>query len=360
MQPLQVTSIELPHILADLDQLDPLFSRTAFIVSHKHETLATLLGVLRFLPAGSPAIVVSNCEVEDIPLLSQGIAQLSDRRAIYFVHQKDRGIADFFRERGVGHLLDSDGRVRDGKGEGMYIGALCAVLLGATWIVYYDADNDYPTSLLEYSVAMGRLFHTTSSALVPPELHTVRISWASKPAIAGEHLQAPLLGRCTTVVSPLLSQLYAWYGYEDSPIFTSNAGEQGLNSAMARTLRYSSGYSIETFQLCELLCRAVDGHTTALVEQYRARSPHFHKKGSAAHINNMIAQSLGCLFLYPNLVPDAVLAQVRAVCATFHLPWPLPLPHVYPALDELGVEADPAALRRYQPESSGFVSALKS
>jgi mannosyl-3-phosphoglycerate synthase len=352
---LQVSSIELPHILANLDLLDPLFGRTAFIISHKYEPLATLLGVLWSLPANSPVIVVSNCAVEDLPKLSAGVAQLSGQRETYLVHQKDQGIADFFCKLGVSHLLDADGRVRDGKGEGMYIGALCAVLLGAEWIIYFDADNDYPAALVEYELAIGQLFHAARESDSPPDLHTVRISWASKPARMGELLQTPVLGRCTSVVSPILSHLFAWYGFERCSIFTSNAGEQGLTVSTARTLRFSSGYSNETFQLCELLYRVVErreGTESVLVEQYCAKSPHFHKKGSQAHIRNMIAQSLGCLSLFQNFVPDEVFAQVRGDCESRDIALPLPRPYVYPSLEQLGVEPDPAALRRYRLVSS--------
>src|SRR5260221_13554884 len=41
----------------------------------------------------------------------------------------------------------------------MYIGALCAYQLGyPRWVIFYDADNFVPSALLEYTLAMSRLF----------------------------------------------------------------------------------------------------------------------------------------------------------------------------------------------------------
>ena len=56
-------------------------------------------------------------------------------------------MAHFFRAGGVHQILDPDGSIVDGKGEGMYIGTLCALLLGdPQWVIFFDADNLVPSA----------------------------------------------------------------------------------------------------------------------------------------------------------------------------------------------------------------------
>jgi hypothetical protein len=123
---MHIDTIRFPGSVIDrLEELGSFFSRTVFIVSHKSESLETLLGVLWYLPEASPTIVVTNCPAEDLSLLADGL-RLANRDNLFLVHQKDERIASYFRERGVCNVLGADGLVIDGKGEGMYIGALCA------------------------------------------------------------------------------------------------------------------------------------------------------------------------------------------------------------------------------------------
>ena len=173
----------------------------------------------------------------------------------------------------------------------MYIGTLCALLLGyPQWVLFFDADNFVPSALLEYTFAMGRLFlsapvrsHDSAGSAAPgadgraqggPALHNVRICWASKPELGESTLHEKVLGRCTSVVSPLLNVLLAdRFGMRDSSISVSNAGEQGMTINTARSLRFSSGFSVETFQLLDLLSKATDRHTRSVIlQQYSHRA----------------------------------------------------------------------------------------
>ncbi len=62
------------------------------------------------------------------------------------------------------------------------------------------------------------------------------------------------MGRCTRVVSPLFNELLeGWFGMSGYAISSSNAGEQGMTVKTAISLRFSSGFSVETFQLLDLL-----------------------------------------------------------------------------------------------------------
>lgn len=128
-----VDTVRLSHIL-DTDEflgLHYFLAHTALVVCHKHERLETLLGVLWYLPVHSPILVVTNCPEAALGEIKRGLAeQLPRHSRIYVIHQKDAFIAQFFRERGVQALLNAEGAVVDGKGEGMYIGTLYALLLG--------------------------------------------------------------------------------------------------------------------------------------------------------------------------------------------------------------------------------------
>jgi mannosyl-3-phosphoglycerate synthase len=352
-----IDTVHFPGGVIDhLEELDIFFSRAAFIISHKGESLETLLSVLWYLPASSYVIIVSNCPLEDLPSLAGGLRQVG-RDNLFLVHQKDPRLATFFREHGVTNLLGADGLVNDGKGEGMYIGTLCATLLGGSaceWVIFYDADNFVPCALLEYTLAMARLFLAARAEENDrPGLHNVRICWASKPFLDGRDVGAQVLGRCSQVVSPLVSTLFAEVGGSAATILTSNAGEQGMTLRTARTLRFSSRYSVETFQLLDLFAQShARGNDLALFQQYQARSPHFHQKGDVAHIQRMIAESLGCFPLFAGFTPFRVEQEIHRVCAEMGIS-PQP-PRVYPALDQLDIRADPAFLHPFFLPSRRF------
>jgi mannosyl-3-phosphoglycerate synthase len=349
---MELETLCLPELLRaeHLSELDFFVRRTAFVVCHKAEPLDTLLADLRYLPAESPIIIVTNCPSDQRAMLFQALAaQLVDRPDTYLVHQRDARMAQFFRHCGVLRLLDADGLVRHGKGEGMYIGALLAVLLRTPeWLVYYDADNHAPSALLEYTLAMSRLFmseravllsgheHSAYSAAHSPHraLHMVRVSWGSKPVYDGEEFvpQPGSMGRCTRVIAPLCDALLRaqWPGTEQA-LTTPNAGEQGMTMQTARTLRFSSGYSIETFQLLQLMFTA-----GGRLQQYMSTSPHFHQKKDQAHIDGMIAASLGCFQALRRQLSPEMLERVEEVSAALEVPPVLPI--IYPALRSLPLE----------------------
>jgi mannosyl-3-phosphoglycerate synthase len=344
-----IDTVKFSHILETdtLDDINYFLSRTAFVISHKSESAETLQGVLWYLPIDSPVIVVTNSPLAEMEHLKASLKEnLVYHRKVYVVHQKDETVARFFADSGVHHILGNDNRVIDGKGEGMYIGTLFAALLGyPQWIIFYDADNLVPCALLEYTLAMGRLFTASSTNSFFPEsspvdLHNVRICWASKPEVRRGKLLYTPIGRCTAVVSPLLSSLLeGWFGMADYPINSSNAGEQGLSMATAKKLRFSSSYSIETFQFLELFSRAagINGLSqNTVLQQYQSKSPHFHTKRNDEHVRKMIAQSLGCFFIFQDYLPSKTVQQLNQVCDKLRLDISYPL--VYPAIEDLPLE----------------------
>lgn len=355
---MEIETLELPSIM-DADRfgdLDYFVRHTAFVICHKSEPVDTLLAVLRYLPAESPRIIVTNCAPQ---VLAQLRAELGERptsrSATYLVHQKDERVAQLFRECGVSQILDATGAVANGKGEGMYIGTILAALLGmAEWVVYFDADNYAPSALLEYVLAMGHLF--TSSAGAYPlrpgyredpayaPLHNVRVHWASKPEYDGVTFvpQAQVLGRCTRVIAPLADELLrAWQPDTTQRLLTPNAGEQGMTMAAATALRFSSGFSIETFQLLELAftsshqsrVRRVGAQPIIRLQQYLSGSPHLHEKNDDAHIRGMIAESLGSFLAFRRHLPPHLLSRMATLANELDIR--LARPATYPSIRHL-------------------------
>ena len=147
---MNIDTLRFSHILEanSLYDLNYFFAHTAFVIAHKNESLETLLGVIWYLPINSPVLVVTNCsEIGKEALKQELTRRLAHSRQVYFIHQKDETLARFFAGHNVHAILGADGKVVNGKGEGMYIGALIASLLKSPkWIVFYDADNFVPNA----------------------------------------------------------------------------------------------------------------------------------------------------------------------------------------------------------------------
>jgi mannosyl-3-phosphoglycerate synthase len=356
-----IQTVQFPHILEtrDLAALNDFLSHTAFVISHKSESTETLLRVLWYIPVNSTIIIVTNCQGGEQEQLADALrTRLADHQHTYLVHQKDPQIARAFKKAGVPQILGRDGKVRNGKGEGMYIGALAAQQLGyVRWVIFYDADNFVPSALLEYTFAMCRLFtslpqpahfsanHTHKEPSALPrnsahDLHNVRICWSSKPDMKNLNLETRIMGRTSKVVSPLFdSLLETWFGIQNHPISSSNAGEQGMTLRTATTLRFSSGFSVETFHLIDLLFHAVkeqNGPGEVVFQQYLSKSPHFHEKKGDRHIKKMIAESLGCFFHFEEALPPGVKAHLQQIYDELQLERVIPI--VYPPLQDLPPE----------------------
>ena len=349
---MDIDTIRFSHILEaeTLEHIEYFLSHTAFVISHKSESVETLQGVLWYLPANSPIIIVTNCPRGELAHIRTSLREhMSSHRKLYIIHQKDPRVARLLKAHGVEQILDGEGRVRNGKGEGMYVGTLCAALLGyPQWVIYYDADNIVPCSLLEYTLAMGKLFLSASpthSLDFPWEseagdmLHNIRICWSSKPEVKNGTLEFKLLGRCTSVISPLFSTLLdEWFGIRDYPIISSNAGEQGMTIKTAKTLRFSSHYSVETFQFLDFMnAAALSGKPRkAILQQYQSKSPHFHTKGDDEHIRDMIAQSLGSFFVFHDYIPTSIREQLWRICDEMQLE--ICYPVIYPSIGSLNID----------------------
>ncbi len=367
---MNIHTVQFSHILetSDLQSLHTFLSHTAFVIAHKNESIEKLLEVLWYLPINSPIIIVSNCPESQRGDLAAALSmRLAHHKRTYLVHQKDETIARLFETYGIYHILDDYGKVIDGKGEGMYIGTLCAYQLGyPRWIIFYDADNFVPSALLEYTLAMSRIFMSTplpaharecetnivssrAGNRAAPDLHNVRICWSSKPELGSGDLDARVMGRCSRVVSPLFNDLLeGWFGIRDHVISSSNAGEQGMTVKTALSLRFSSGFSVETLQLLDLLFHAYERKDRAegiRLQQYLSRSPHFHEKKGDEHIKKMIQESLGSFLHFEALLHDNVKRQLQRVYDELHLERIYPT--VYPPLQDLPLEKKESLMDHY-------------
>jgi mannosyl-3-phosphoglycerate synthase len=365
---MKIDTMRFSHILeaSDLIDLTRFLAHTAFVISHKSESIDTLLAVIWYLPINSPTLIITNCSEHEFPALRATLLErVEPNRRVYVVHQKDEQVARLFAERGVQTILGADSKVINGKGEGMYIGALMAALLEyPEWIVFYDADNFVPSALLEYTLAMGRLFVqqrltvATKQDEEVPYLHNVRICWSSKPT-AGGPIVPGVLGRCTSTVSPLVTELIReWFDIHDLTVISSNAGEQGFTMKTMRSLHFSSGYSVETFHMLDLLSHAHNARKQGAqadiqIHQYQAQSPHFHEKGDESHIKKMIADSLGCFEYFRDKLSTSLQQRIESVYRELDLEYRVPV--VYPTVNELLCDGADFPVHHYLLSEPEFV-----
>jgi mannosyl-3-phosphoglycerate synthase len=122
----------------------------------------------------------------------------------------------------------------------------------------------------------------------------------------------------------------------------------------AISLRFSSGFSVETFQLLELLFHAHKRKGNAegiILQQYMSKSPHFHEKKGDEHIKKMIEESLGSFFHFKESLPYNVKRRLRKVYNELCLN--LVIPALYPPLQDLPLKR----MKRFMDQYSLFKEA---
>lgn len=112
------------------EDLQAVQARTAIVVPCKDEAIDRMRGVWAAIPANSLIIVVSGSKAEAYLDERDALATFCavTRRSGMCVHQWDPQLAAVLREVGMGALLDDDGLVYKGKGEGMVIGTMLAAI----------------------------------------------------------------------------------------------------------------------------------------------------------------------------------------------------------------------------------------
>ncbi len=291
------------------DEINEIERRMAIVVPCKDERLKLLKGVLSGIPHDCLVILVSNSagvpvdrfEMEREAL--EAFCRLLDRSAI-IVHQRDSGLGAAFVEAGMPELVDDEGRVRHGKGEGMMVGVALAKLTGRDIVGFIDADNYVPGAVHEYVKSYAAGF------AVSPSPHTmVRISWSSKPKIQGGELFFNRWGRTSQVTNRFLNLLLSEItGFGTEIITTGNSGEHAICLDLALLMNFGSGFSVEPYEYLNLFelfgGLAESPHPEVMrqgvrVYQIETRNPHFHEDKGADHLQEMRLQALNALYQSP-------------------------------------------------------------
>ncbi|GIU92065.1 MAG: mannosyl-3-phosphoglycerate synthase [Acidimicrobiia bacterium] len=279
----------------------------AIVVPCRDERLKLLEGVLAAVPHECLVILVSNSQREPVDRYAMEVESVErfcrfNHRSALVVHQRDPGLADAFAAAGYPHIL-SDGRVADGKGEGMMVGIALASLAGREYVGFVDADNYVPGSVTEYVNAYAADF-----ALARTPYSMVRICWQSKPKVVDGSLFFSRWGRVSETTNRFLNLMLAELtGFGTEAIRTGNAGEHAMSLPLALRLRFASGYAVEPFELIDLFERFGTAQDHPMPEadvmrrgieiyQVETRNPHFHEDKGDAHIEDMRLAALATIF----------------------------------------------------------------
>ena len=290
----------------DNDVISEIEGKMAIVIPIKGERLKLLEGVLSGIPHDCLTIVVSNSPrqiIDRYKLERQAIDQFNrftEKKSV-IVHQSDPGLSEALRDVGYTDLLHDDGLVRSGKAEGMIIGMLLAKMSGKDFVGFIDADNYVPGAVNEYVkiFASGIAISTTPYTMV-------RVSWIYKPKVSDNGVYFSKWGRVSEMTNHYLNSMISYYtGFETEVMRTGNSGEHCLSMKLAEALTYSSGFSVEPYEIINILEEfggiVPTEHQDAMdkgieIMQIETRNPHFHEEKGDAHIRQMFLETLGCLF----------------------------------------------------------------
>ncbi len=320
-------------------------ARMAVVIPIRDERLKVFEGLLSAIPHACALIVVSNSKrapVDRFRLERDVLDQFcyyTQRRAL-IVHQQSPLLARILQEIGYAALLDAEGRVRDGKAEGMLIGMLLAHTIGKDFVGFVDADNYFPGSVYEYV----RIFAAGFSLSPDPEYAMVRILWRYKPKLTyASGLRLDRWGRVSERTNRYLNRLLSLHtDFTTDIIRTANSGEHALSLRLAQLIPYASGYGIEPYQIVALLehfgsSQASEGlkqlgdHLIDVL-QIESRNPHLHENKGLPHIQSMTLQSLSTLY-HSSLADEAFRMELREELIEEGLLGPdeeIPVPHILP------------------------------
>ncbi|ALM76539.1 mannosyl-3-phosphoglycerate synthase [Thermococcus barophilus] len=308
-----VTNIPREDIYRTLGEL-------AVVVPMKNEKLHLVDGVLKAIPHKCPIIIVSNSKREGPNRYRQEVDlvrhfyNLTHSRII-MVHQKDAGIAKAFEKVGYTAILDENGNVRSGKGEGMVIGILLAKAIGAKYVGFVDADNYIPGAVNEYVKDYAAGFLMSES-----EYTMVRLHWRHKPKVTKGSLYFKKWGRVSEITNRYLNQLISEQtAFETTIMVTGNAGEHAMTMKLAEIMPFSTGYSIEPYEIVYLLERfgrweGVEEYQDVFdqgveIFQIETLNPHFHEDKGQRHVKEMILMSLATIY-HSSLASDGLRKKI--------------------------------------------------
>jgi mannosyl-3-phosphoglycerate synthase len=306
------------------DQISDIERKMAIVIPIRGERLRLLEGVLAGVPHDCLVIIVSNSPrqpVDRYKLEKDALQQFNKfvGRDAIIMHQRDPAISEALKEAGYASMLDSDGIVRNGKAEGMILGMLLAKMAGKEYVGFIDADNYVPGAVNEYV----KIF-ASGIAMSQTPYTMVRVSWIYKPKMSETGLYFSKWGRVSELTNQHLNSLISYYtGFETEVMRTGNSGEHCMSIKLAELLTFSSGYSIEPYEIINVL-EEFGGiiptiHQDAMdkgveVMQVETRNPHFHEDKGDDHLKEMVTASLGSIYhskICPPKLREKILESLR-------------------------------------------------
>lgn len=301
----------------DLEEIE---ANMTIIIPVKNENPKVLEGVLSGIPHDAFVVVVSNSKREPIDRYRIELDTLFQfyrltRRPMLVVHQKDPVLGQALKESGYPYIVDDSGLVKDGKGEGMIIGLLLAKYLGRRYVGFIDSDNYIPGAVNEYVHIYATGFSMAKSAYA-----MVRIKWPYKTKFVGKRFYFRRRGRVSEITNRYMNMLVASITkFETDIIKTSNAGEHAMTLELIDRIGYSSGFSIEPYQIVYMLEEYTGVkpprfpeimRDTIEVFQIEPRNPHIHEEREETHIPEMIKQSLATIY-HSKLADEFLKKRIR-------------------------------------------------
>ncbi|RLI04399.1 mannosyl-3-phosphoglycerate synthase [Candidatus Bathyarchaeota archaeon] len=324
--------------------------RFAVVIPIKEEKLKLLEGVLSGIPHGCSVIIVSNSPRSPIDRFKMERDLLVQyyhfaERPLVLIHQKDRVLAEAFAKAKYPEILDEEGFVADGKAEGMIVGLLFAKLMGKDFVGFVDADNYVPGAVHEYIKIFCSGFN-----LAKTPYSMVRISWVYKPKISEVGLYFKKWGRISEYTNKFINLIIASYtGFETEIVKTGSSGEHALTMKLAELMPFSSGFSLEPFEILWLLEEfggvKPTSHRDVMdcgveVFQVETRNPHFHEEKGDTHLQKMLLVSLGIIYhnsLCNSSIKQSIKNELTSV-GILKADQEPPKPKIYPPISKLDLE----------------------
>jgi mannosyl-3-phosphoglycerate synthase len=277
----------------------------AIVIPTMNEKLKLFEGVISGVPHECLLIVVSNSQRKKMDRFKMEEDTLEQfchftRREALILHQKDEFFEQGLAEAGYTDHLAKDGRVRDGKAEGMMLGILTALLAKKEYIGFIDADNYFPGAVWEYVRCYAASFSMAKSPYA-----MIRILWRYKPKVSGG-VFFQKWGRVSQVTNRCMNSLVSnSTGFETDVVKTGNAGEHAMSLKLAEILPYASGYAVEPQELVSIfeefggVLPMGDKAAAKLgveVSQIETRNPHIHEERGSRHLKDMLSYGLGAIY----------------------------------------------------------------
>lgn len=306
------------------EEISEIEKKMAIVIPIKGERLKLLEGVLSGIPHDCLTIIVSNSPrqpVDRYKLEKEALEQFNrfvGKNAI-ILHQKDLGLSEALKQVGHTTIFGPDDIVRNGKAEGMITGMLLAKMAGKDYVGFIDADNYVPGAVNEYV----KIF-ASGIAMSNSPFTMVRISWIYKPKVSESGLYFSKWGRVSEITNQYLNSLVSYYtGFETEVMRTGNSGEHCMSIKLAELLTYSSGFSVEPYEIVNILeefggilptenYEAMDKGVEIM--QVETRNPHFHEEKGDDHLKEMFNGSLSCVYnskICPPKLREKILEDLR-------------------------------------------------